>query len=268
MRIFVRHEAKYLYQPPVKNVVYIMRLQPRGHEGQHIVNWRVEVDADCLLTQNEDNFGNISHIFSLAALSHWTLRVEGEVEAWDMAGVVKGTRERFPAELFLRATALTQLSPDMLDFSAPLAHARGAHLDLAHGLMGLVHGYFKDLSATCDFTRAAHVAFAAQAGAICDGAHVFIACARHLGLPARYVSGYLGPCAQQKDACLHEWAEVYIEGLGWVGFDPALNICPQEHHVRIAIGLDALSGAPMRSAVSLGSETQIDAQISIIQHQS
>jgi len=79
-----------------------------------------------------------------------------------------------------------------------------------------------------------------------DLAHTFIALARALGLPARYVTGYLGKPTATAPA-MHAWAEVFDEGLGWIGFDPLLQLCPTNMHVRVACGLDAYSAAPVRS---------------------
>ena len=80
-----------------------------------------------------------------------------------------------------------------------------------------------------------------------DHAHVFISAARSLGIPARYVSGYLlaGTGDEPSDAN-HAWAEAWLDGLGWVGFDPANGVCPTDRYVRLASGLDAAFAAPIR----------------------
>jgi transglutaminase-like putative cysteine protease len=267
MRILVRHESHYLYEPPVKNLVQILRLQPRSHEGQHVIKWRVEVDADCALMCQEDTFGNLTHHFSMSGLPQWTLLIEGEVDTTDMAGVVRGSRERFPVELFLRETTLTPSVPIVQDFSASLASQPRSPLDQLHGLMELVHHQIRGTDEMSHFSRSADEVVAHQQGSVSDRVHVFLACARLLNIPSRFVSGYVGQSAQNPIARLHYWAESFVEGLGWVAFDPVLNICPQEHHVRIAIGLDILSGASIRSAVGAGSLETISANVHIEQHQ-
>jgi transglutaminase-like putative cysteine protease len=98
---------------------------------------------------------------------------------------------------------------------------------------------------TPDHTAAA--AWAQKQGVCQDHAQIFIACARRLGIPARYVSGHL----HRRDGVIdqdaaHAWAEAHVEGLGWVGFDPANGVCPTEHYVRVACGLDALGATPIR----------------------
>jgi transglutaminase-like putative cysteine protease len=90
-------------------------------------------------------------------------------------------------------------------------------------------------------------AFAGRRGVCQDGTHIFIAAARHLGIPARYISGHFfrDDDVTAQDAG-HAWAESYVDKLGWVGFDPTNGISPTEAHVRVAVGLDYLGAAPVR----------------------
>ena len=103
-----------------------------------------------------------------------------------------------------------------------------------------------DVNAT-DTGTSAIDAFSHGHGVCQDFAHVFIAAARHLGIPARYVGGYLyradRPDGQEAG---HAWAEALVDDLGWVGFDPANDISPTEAYVRVAMGLDYLGAAPVR----------------------
>jgi len=71
--------------------------------------------------------------------------------------------------------------------------------------------------------------------------------ARLRGLPARYVSGYLfADASGRPHEAAHAWAEVWVEGLGWVGFDPANRCCPDDRYVRLGSGYDAQDAAPIR----------------------
>src|SRR5262249_60583923 len=90
-------------------------------------------------------------------------------------------------------------------------------------------------------------AFALKRGVCQDLTHIFIAAARAIGFPARYVSGYL----HRADGVVHQeaghaWAEAHVSGLGWVAFDPANGICATDAHIRVAAGLDYLGAAPVR----------------------
>ncbi len=87
MRICVAHETVYRYETPSSGVIQTLRLTPRNHTGQYVVDWRIDVSADCRLEPQEDAFGNLTHAFSASGpISDLRLMVEGEVETQDTAG--------------------------------------------------------------------------------------------------------------------------------------------------------------------------------------
>jgi transglutaminase-like putative cysteine protease len=89
--------------------------------------------------------------------------------------------------------------------------------------------------------------------------------ARVLGVPARYVNGYFLTETDEPSEAHHAWAEAYIEGLGWLGFDPANGICPTDHYVRLACGLDAGSAAPIRGTRRGGTDEVLDVLVEVQQ---
>jgi transglutaminase-like putative cysteine protease len=226
-----------------------LRLTPRNHDGQYVVRWRIDVSEDCRLDQHEDAFGNITHTFTAEGpFSRLRVTVDGEVETQDTGGIVHGAVERFPPGLFLRETPLTRPDPAIAVF-ATSARQVGGDDDLAvlHTLLDQLH---RDIVYDTDPTHTATTAveaFALGRGVCQDITHIFIAAARSIGIPARYVGGYFrradGVVDQEGG---HAWAEAYIPALGWVAFDPANAICASEAHVRVAIGLDYLGAAPVR----------------------
>jgi transglutaminase-like putative cysteine protease len=249
MRIRISHATTYRYDTPPNSVIQMLRLTPRNHDGQHVVAWRVDLSEDCLLHQHEDAFGNISHFFTAEGpFRELSVAVEGEVDTYDMKSVVSGAIERFPPGMFLRETALTQPDAAIIDFAHGARAAAGSDpLALLHGLMNALNHEMKfDTDPTHSATTAAE-AFALRRGVCQDLTHIFIAAARQLGIPARYVGGHFyrvdGVTAQDAG---HAWVEAYVEHLGWVGFDPTNGIGITEAHVRVAIGLDYLGAAPVR----------------------
>ena len=105
----------------------------------------------------------------------------------------------------------------------------------------------------------------AQGAGVCqDHAHIFIAAARALGVPARYVAGYLAPNFEGAHET-HAWAEAYVGDLGWVGFDPANRQCPTDAYIRLCAGFDAADAAPVRGAVSFGAGEALDVQVEVAQ---
>jgi transglutaminase-like putative cysteine protease len=111
-------------------------------------------------------------------------------------------------------------------------------------------GLNREIAFDTDPTHAATTAaeaFSIRRGVCQDLTHIFVAAARVLGIPGRYIGGHFhradGVTSQEAG---HAWAEAYIENLGWVGFDPTNGICTTEAHVRVAAGLDYLGAAPVR----------------------
>ncbi len=251
MRIRISHATTYRYDTPPSGVTQMLRLTPHDHDGQHVIDWRIDLTVDCLLHQHEDAFGNIAHSFTAEGpLEALTVAVEGEVDTQETHGVVRGTVERFPPPLYLRETALTLSDPPIVDFAETVrAEAGSDPLTLLHALLTAVN---REMTFDTDPTHAATTAaeaFSLRRGVCQDLTHVYLAAARHLGMPARYVAGHLcradGVTAQDAG---HAWAEVYLDDIGWAGFDPTNGICSTQAHVRVAVGLDYLGAAPVRGS--------------------
>lgn len=253
MRLRVAHSSVYRYDPPATGVIQVLRLTPRNHDGQYVERWRIDVTPDVRLAAHEDAFGNISHVFSAdGPLERLRIEVDGEAETQNTNGIVRGTVERFPPGLFLRATALTQADLAVRDFAAAIRAERGdAVLAQLHGLLDHLH---RDIAshesvgpdgAPPPMPTAAQT-FAEKSGAPADLAHLFISAAHSLDIPTRFVSGYCRRADPGVGDEPHAWAEAYVPDLGWVAFDPTTGSCPTDGHVRVAIALDALGAAPIR----------------------
>ena len=248
MRLRISHSTTYKYEPPASGAIQILRMTPGSHDGQYVADWQIDVSTDSRLEMHQDAFGNITHVLTHGPLSDLTINVEGLIETHDTGGVLRGTDERFPPSLFLRSTPLTDVNADMSKFAHDLrAETEGDVLGFLHALLLQLSDHMTfDIDPTNSGTSASE-AFKLRRGVCQDYAHIFIACARSAGVPARYVSGHLlrsdGMVAQDAG---HAWAEAYVDKLGWVGFDATNAVCTTDGHVRVAIGLDYLSAAPVR----------------------
>jgi transglutaminase-like putative cysteine protease len=250
MRIRISHETRYRYAAPISGVIQTLRLTPRNHDGHYVVRWRIDVSEDCRLNEHEDAFGNITHTFTAdGPFAELGVQVEGEVEVQDTAGIVRGTIERFPPSLYLRATALTEADGAIADFARETRAQADDTLRLLHALLGRIHSEMTFDTVETGTTTTAAEAFTLKRGVCQDLTHIFIAAARHLDIPARYVGGYFHRAdgVTQQDAG-HAWAEAYVPSVGWVAFDPTNGICATEAYVRVAVGLDYLGAAPVRGA--------------------
>jgi transglutaminase-like putative cysteine protease len=249
MRLRISHATTYHYDTPPSGVTQLLRKTPRNHDGQYVCDWRIDLSQDCLLHQHEDAFGNIIHSFTAEGpFGELSVAVEGEVETRDTHGVVRGAVERFPPGLYLRETPLTQADAAITEF------AENARAGNGKDRLALMHALLNELNREITFdTDPTHVAttaaeaFALRRGVCQDLTHIFIAAARRLGIPARYIGGHFyrvdGVTAQEAG---HAWAEIYVENLGWVGFDATNGISTTDAHVRVAVGLDYLGAAPVR----------------------
>jgi transglutaminase-like putative cysteine protease len=266
MRLRVVHQTAYTYETSATRAIQTLRLTPRGHNGQFIVGWRLDIDRDCRLDAATDPFGNTVHSFTVEGpLEQLTITAEGEIETTDTHGVISGQVERFPPVVFLRDTALTasDVAIRAMAKEAAAAADRSSRLALLHALMEAIRGRMRFDAGRTDSGTSAIEAFALGHGVCQDFAHVFIAAARHLGIPARYVGGYMFRAEAKEQDAGHAWAEALIDDLGWVGFDPANGISPTDAHVRVAVGLDYLGAAPVRGTRYGGSGEHLAVKVSL-----
>ena len=268
MRIAISHDTIYRYATPARRVIQTLRLTPRNHEGQYVVAWSVAVSADCKLNQHQDAFGNITHSFTAdGPLDELTVHVEGQVETENTQGLVRGAIERFPPDLFLRETSLTEADEAIAATARRIqADADPETLSVLHALVSWLHDKMTFDSDPTHVATTASEAFGLKRGVCQDFTHIFIAAARHLAIPARYVSGYFcrADGVTEQDAG-HAWAEALVPDLGWVAFDPTNGISATDRHLRVAMGLDYLSAAPVRGAQTGGSGETLSVRVLVDQ---
>lgn len=181
---------------------------------------------------------------------------------------MRGTVERFPPSLFLRSTELTETDAAIVDLANDIAGRQAGTLDRLHALLGHLNTAMTfDPDPTHTQTTAAQ-AYALKRGVCQDLSHIFIATARRMGIPARYVSGHMHRADGVTELeAGHAWAEAYVDGLGWVGFDPTNGISITDAHVRIAIGLDYLGAAPVRGSRYGGTSETMSVTVRVAQAQ-
>ena len=242
MRLRIAHSTSYRYEPPATGVIQILRMTPGSHDGQYVAEWQIDVSTDSRLDVHQDAFGNVTHVLTHGPIADLTITVEGLIETHDTGGVLRGTDERFPPSLFLRSTPLTEVNPAMATFARELrSESESDVLGFLHALMMQINEHMTfDEDPTNSGTSAVE-AFAGKRGVCQDYAHIFIACARSGGVPARFVAGHFlrsdGMVNQQAG---HAWAEAFVPDLGWVGFDPAnahlhhRRACPRRHRPRLS----------------------------------
>lgn len=265
MRLTVDHVTRYIYDHPVRSVVQSHRLTPSALAGQKVIDWEVTVSEGVKGAVHRDGAGDQVQGWTIAGpVIEVEVRVRGTVETADLAGVLKAHRETVAPEVYLRATAPTRADV-ALDALARSVEAPDP-LALAHALSAAVADAIAYRPGVTHAHTTAAEALALGEGVCQDHAHALIAVARVRGLPARYVSGYLFATEDgTPHEAAHAWAELHVQGLGWVGFDPANRCCPDERYIRLGSGYDAQDAAPIRGIARGGAREAMDVTVAVLQ---
>jgi transglutaminase-like putative cysteine protease len=241
MKLAIKHETRYAYDSPVRYSAQYLRVTPRDTARQSVLEWTLDTPGQPVRTQ--DGYGNVLHVLTLdRPVSEIVIRVAGTVETSrtvDEPSDFTGTT--LPPLVFVRPTALT--------------HADGELRALAEG--------FRARSATLAGLRAlADAVHGARPGARAEAlTHAFLAGCRLLGVPARYVSGYL--CAAT-GIVLHSWAEAWVEER-WRSFDIVQRAPIGESHIKLAVGADHLDACPIRGVRTGGGLETMSACAQVLQ---
>ncbi|MBI1238612.1 MAG: transglutaminase family protein [Alphaproteobacteria bacterium] len=264
MLLSIRHQTIYRYAAPATFSVQSLRLTPPNFYGQHIHNWSVVTKGAESVTEFRDAMGNKAHLAVYPnPLDAIEIEAFGIVETEDRNGIYRSASEFVPTRVFLRETPLTKADASIRELLSDLSgESRLADL---HALMDIIRGRVTYEPGLTNSDTTAADALSAGHGVCQDHAHIFIAAARYAGIPSRYVTGYLW-CGEGDDSeAHHAWAEAYVDDLGWVGFDVANLVCPTADYVRLSMGLDAPSAAPVRGARHGGDQESLDVFVAVQQ---
>lgn len=284
----VTHETEYAYADAVAVSHNALRLRPRDLPLQECRRSDITIDPwPAIAASRRDYFGNHA-TFAIVQQPHEriTFRAVSEVRvtpphqlalgqsaAWE---AVRDTlrdaaeREALEAYQFVFDSPLVRASRDLAEYAAPSFTPGRPLVDAALDLMRRVFKDFRyDQTATTVATPLEDV-YANRCGVCQDFAHLTIGCLRSLGLPARYVSGYLrtfrdartDPKLIGADAS-HAWVSVYCTGLGWIDLDPTNNQRPSEHHVTLAWGRDYSDVSPVKGIILGGGEHTIRVRVEV-----
>jgi transglutaminase-like putative cysteine protease len=258
MRLQISHETVYRFDPPMRGVVQSHRMTPSQFEGQQVIHWSIDVAGAERGASFRDGAGDwIETVSLLGPVSEVRVMVQGVVETRDLSGVLRGHRETVPPDAYLRPTEATQ--PEVVVRALAeqaLADAEDGALARAHALAGAVADAIEYRPGETAAGTTAAEALTLGRGVCQDHTHALLAVARVSDIPARYVTGYLESGADGgAHEASHAWAELFVEGIGWIGFDAANRCCPDERYVRLGSGHDAQGAAPIRGvADGLGVE--------------
>jgi transglutaminase-like putative cysteine protease len=282
MRLRVTHETVYDYAPAVETAQHMAYLCPRHLATQQLVSHTLQVQpTPAQISSTEDVFGNTRSFFSLQ-VPHTRLLVVAESEVITQAAHLpdshigwEQTRERFRYQAHADFDAANEfvfaspMAPRHAEFSAYARPSFAAGVELLAASLDLMHRIYRDFTYESDSTQVntpALEALAQRKGVCQDFAHILIACLRSMGLPARYVSGYLltapapGTVKLKGSDASHAWGAVYLPdlptGARWVDLDPTNDRAgwpsPGADYVTLAIGRDFSDVSPMRGVIHGG----------------
>jgi transglutaminase-like putative cysteine protease len=235
MKLTLTHTLTCSLASPPRAVEHLL-LTALSTPQQRIERWSIDMPGFADAATFRDGFGNKAHLVSHVKPGETlTIKVTGTVETTDKAGVLGRLEYDPPPALFRRPTDLTKPDPKLIE----AIDNSGGRIAVLHELMSRVHERTGPHQSQSESSQE-------QSFGSTDPvplAHAFIAAARALDIPARYVTGYL---YDEGAASFHAWAEAFDEGLGWIGFDPVMDVCPAEDYIRLASGLDAMGTMPVR----------------------
>jgi transglutaminase-like putative cysteine protease len=282
MLLEIRHLTEYRYDPPVRESVIELRMQPRRTSGQGLVSFELDVDPHAQVLSYADSWGNAVHHFDVPRQHHQLdIAARSVVETFERAPL--------PASLSVddwAALETDEMRGDSWDFLAMHGFvtetaALSAFID-AHELRTLRER--DPLTAMLELNRRLYEAFDYEAGVtepdspidhaltqgrgVCqDFAHIMIAICRRLGVPARYVSGYLYTDRETHDrssaGATHAWIEALLPTLGWTGFDPTNDLVAGERHLAVAFGRDYSDVPPSHGVFKGEAESHLSVGVSV-----
>ncbi len=258
LTLAITHVTTYTYDQPVHYAMQQLRLFPRSGHGQRVIDWSSTITGGSKQLSYEDQFVNHTELVMVdPGASRIEIVSAGTVEVEDRGGVIGSHAGFAPLWLFREPTAMTAIGNNIRQLAARVRNESSELSAIAtlHALSEEISGTVQYETGRTNAETTAEMALAAGHGVCQDHAHIMIAAARHLGFPARYVSGYLMMNAQVEQDASHAWAEVWTETLGWVGFDVSNGISPDARYVRVATGRDYSDAAPIHG-IRMGDGTE------------
>ncbi|KAF0803952.1 transglutaminase [Alcanivorax xiamenensis] len=240
MKLSIRHSTEYRYSERVLHSTQYLRLTPRPSPRQRVLRWHLDMPEPA--SEASDGFGNILHVLTLDR-PHECIRLtavgEVEIDGEDR----EDDDTRISPLVYCRYSPFTR--PDSLLHELARDHQSGADTlaNLEH-LSGTILSKMPFTPGVTDVSSTAAEAYRLGKGVCQDHTHVFLSCCRALGIPARYVSGYLYSDDSEHVAS-HAWAEVW-SGDGWHTFDVTNQTRRPRRHLKLAVGFDYLDACPVR----------------------
>ena len=254
------HRTRYVYSSPVTDSFNEVRLRPATDDPKRLLSHLLKVNPPCRLRHRRDGFHNYVQWFELPGpqselIIEATSRVRTTSQylngrpdgvAWATIATGEHTDMMRP---FLNSSRYITVDQHIWRLAVDAVPIPIGVFETAEAIMGFIHGNWTYAPNTTSATTHMTALIADRRGVCQDFAHLMIGMCRSLGIPARYVSGYLynGPMDSLRGAqASHAWCEVWLPGSGWFGLDPTNLTLADERYIKIATGRDYDDAAPIR----------------------
>jgi transglutaminase-like putative cysteine protease len=252
MLLSIHHTTEYQFDNPVRYALQRLKLRPKDGAGQTVKDWHLVVDGGKVEAEHDDPHNNHVALISIEeGRTAINISCRGQVETADNHGILGRHRSHVPLWAYCRPTRLTTAARGVQRLLVGINRDADDKIGMLHELSAHILGAVEYRGGATNVDSSAEHAITAGAGVCQDHAHIFIAACRAIGVPARYVSGYLMMDGQIEQTASHAWAEAHIDHIGWVGFDISNGISPDGRYVRVATGFDYRDAAPV-SGMSFG----------------
>lgn len=266
MKLHIDHETIFSYNQPVREAIGEARLRPRDESHQRCVSFQMQVDPQTPLNTIADRFGNQVGCYSVLS-PHSRLRISATsvVETGGSPLIPAPPLTFLQRRDFLIPSHYVPCNDDLGTFAREHSPADGAPEEVARALSTAIFERCTYEPGSTDIFTSADEVLAGRRGVCQDFAHLLIALCRCMGLPARYVSGYLHDAAQRPGAIVatHAWAEVFLEGRGWLGLDPTHNCAVGPDYVRVALGRDYTDATPVRGVFQGDARQELEVRVRV-----
>jgi transglutaminase-like putative cysteine protease len=281
MRYRIRHETRYHYADPVSVSHHIVRLTPRQTATQIPFSSVITITPrPSGRSMHFDYFGNQVTAFNLLephehfvveAVSELTVNRPAPV---DLTASVPWEQlcntQNLEACQYVFDSRRAAARPELADYARESFPAKRPFLEAVRDLTARIYADFRFDTKATEVSTPVETFFEKRRGVCQDFSHLQIACLRSLGLPARYVSGYLRtlpppgkPRLVGADAS-HAWCSVWEPEAGWVDFDPTNNCIPSEDHITVAWGRDYSDVSPVYGVLLGGADHDLDVGVDVL----
>ena len=263
MHLKIRHRTEYRYETPVRYSIQELRLSPPTTAGQEIERWKISTPINA--SNSIDTFNNVCSVFvQEASYTSMMIEAEGEVLTHDAYEYIDDSKAVSPYYL-LQQTNLTEPSEGMLDYFATSLPKKNS-IDEVLKLAAAVQQSIEYSPGQTNFATTAAQSFAMKRGVCQDHAHIMLSLCRAAQIPARYVSGYFF-AEESPNLASHAWIDFCsdIEKGVWISVDITHACLIDARHIRLAIGRDYYSAAPVKGVRTGGGGEELTANISIQQ---